>query len=679
MGKAEWLFRFRQMDCQKGKRRLLFIGVISVCLFFQSAKMGATLPEQPETEDTRIIIHTPVTTFLHGEKLQFKASVDSSISQFNFFFRQAGMEQYQVRPMEKAEDGSYIYELDTSTLAVLDFDYYFEARNGDQSYFFPASAPDQTVTATGQPSEQMPEIPQNLPSPEEEMRKMPFPLSLNGSIEPVLYEKQGDGSSGTRKITAGSNLRIFPSYRSRTGLVVTSDSNISYSSTLLSPEKKVDLSNLMIAFNQGHHSLKMGDINIDENQFTVSGLGRRGFDYTYDNQKTGFHIFNVSSQQPKGFKGFGPPRAAISIYGGSLSQKFFNDQFLLKAIFVAGKDDPGEGSGVGSSSFYTPRKGNVFGFEAESHLLKDKVNLRAEYARSNYDEDLSDDVDSRPDNALNFFTSFREGGLNIDARYYYTGKNFGSVGLQSMITDRKGYQANVGLTRGIFNLMGAYAIDQDNADGDLATPTSKDYNGSLTLGLNLSRKVSLNFGYRNDRQKTFLAGEEMDFGRSRQEELSGGLNLSLSQSAMVNIALTTSSQTGTTFPASGSSSTGLNIGGAFRPAGWLSLNPTFSYSQLKDEFSGLKITTLNTFFSSELTVVPEIVALLLMGGFNRSESGPGSAMNMFSLNGGLSFSLGRWIKIGQFSLALNGEYSHSKSSGSSVSNQRVLARFDFDF
>jgi len=51
----------------------------------------------------------------------------------------------------------------------------------------------------------------------------------------------------------------------------------------------------------------------------------------------------VSSQQIKGFNGFGIPKSNANVLGGAVGYKFLRDMIFLKAVYLAGKDDPNQG------------------------------------------------------------------------------------------------------------------------------------------------------------------------------------------------------------------------------------------------------------------------------------------------------------------------------------------------
>jgi hypothetical protein len=132
-----------------------------------------------------------------------------------------------------------------------------------------------------------------------------------------------------------------------------------------------------------------------------------------------------------------------------------------------------------------------------------KANGIAEYARSNYDGNLTDSYGSVSDHAFDLGGTVTLGILYLGARYKYIGKDFNSIGYQYFTNDRKGYEALAGLTYKSFSLSGTYNIQQDNVRNDPQKDTSKFYDGMINLSLSVADNISFNVGYKSNRQSTF--------------------------------------------------------------------------------------------------------------------------------------------------------------------------------
>lgn len=649
--------------------------------FFLSLSISFLFPslyaqETKSLETILIIEHTPVVRFTHGEKLEMRGAVKGEVEWMRFYFRYKDVQQFQVRNMDKG-NGFYVYEFDTSVLPELEFEYYLSAKVKDKIINYPADAPSQTVKVFGESREPLPEIPQEFPSPEEEEKKFKLPLSVNGSVQNRISRKEE--VEDEKRTTATGNLKVFHSSHREGALSFDFDSNFSYTNTPLEGDKDFDLSNMMLSLSKENHTLKAGDININESEYTVSGLGRRGMEYTFDNQKAYFHIFDVSSQQPKGFKGFGIPKSNISILGGAIGYRFFNDKISLKAIYLTGKDDPSQGVNTGSSPYYQSRKGDVMAIVEETKLFENKLNLKAEFARSKYDGDLTDDVSAQSDNAYNLGAGFNYGGFNIGANYRYTGKNFNPIGMQSFTNNRKGYQASIGITKGILNLTGGFVSEQDNVKDDPKENTTKNEGGNANLSLTFSQKISLSIGYKRGKQKTYQGEVEIMQQDSLTDEYSVTLNLNLSSSANITLSAVNSSLSSKNNPENDTSTFTANLGGAFRAGEIFTLNPTLGYSKATNKFTNAETLTYNSLVTSELAFIPRVFSILFSGSYSRTELAPDNISNIMDLSGGLNFYLDKLIKIGSVIFSLKGSYKESEMAGVKQSDYKIFFQGDFSF
>ncbi len=623
----------------------------------------------------KTIQHTPFVRFTHGEKIEIRGTVSGEVEWMRFYFRYEGLNQFQVREMSK-ENGTFVFELDTSILLSLQFEYYLSAKVKDKIINYPADAPSMTVKVTGESKEPLPEIPQEFPSPEEEEKKFKLPLSVNGSVQSRIAQKEE--VEGEKKTNASGNLRVFHSYQKEGAFSFDFDSNFNYTNTPVEGDKSFDLSNMMLALLKDNHTLRAGDININESEYTVSGLGRRGMEYIFDNQKVYFHLFDVSSQQPKGFKGFGIPKSNISILGGAIGYRFFNDKVSLKAIYLSGKDDPSQGVNTGSSPYYQSRKGNVMSIVEETKLFENKLNLKAEFAKSKYDGDLTDDIGAQSDNAYNLGAGFNYGGLSIGANYRYTGKDFNPIGFQSFTSDRKGYEALAGFTKGIMNLTGSYIFERDNVKGDPSQLTTKNGAGNLSLAFTFSPKVSLNLGYKRSKQKTLQNETEVSGQDYLTNEYSSSLTLNLNESSSLNLALTNSTLSSKSSPESETSALTFNIGGAFRKGERLTLNPMIGYSKTLNKFTNEKNLNYNTLLTGEIAFIPKVFSLIFSSSFNRSETST-SATDTFDTTGGLNLYLDKLIKFGSIILSVKGGYNLNKVDEEKIADYKIFFQLDFSF
>lgn len=620
--------------------------------------------------------HTPVATFVHGEILSVRIDVTENVDWVKFFFRHEGIEDFQVRKLEKSQGLSYRLDLDTSQFPGLEFSYYFEALKGSEFISLPAEAPIELFHVTGESAEPLPDIPEEFPSPEEEAKKFRLPVNLTGSVQAVLKEENSDSSAET--VMASGNVRVFKSF-SRGNLGVNFDSNFSYSNTPLEGDKTFDLSNMMLSVSKARHTLNIGDVNINESEFTVYGLGRRGLEYSYEAKSTFFHVFNVSSQQPKGFSGFGIPKSDISILGGSVGQRLLGDRILLKAIYISGRDDPQKGMNIGTS-FEKARKGSVIALLEETNLFQNKLNICAEYARSDYDEDISNEIGAKSGTAWKIASNFSLEFLTASAKYNHIDGNFNPIGYQYFTNGRKGLETHVGLNFGGVNISAGYMSSDDDVDKDSSDYSTASRDANLNLMWNVSGAVSVNLGYRRNKQNTtggfgYTALNQDSLSR----ELAGSVGINFGQALSLNLSSSAAEMKSRNYPQNDSLTFMVNLGSMLRLGQFLSLSPSLGYSEFTNKYTDEKMLTLNSFLTAEINFLPELLSTTFSGSLTRTERGFDDISENFNMMGSLNFHLNRIIRFGKMILSLRGNFSRVEMQEFLNSYFSAQLQFDFSF
>ena len=80
-----------------------------------------------DSNHQNLLDHVPFSSFVHGEILLVRVDVEEQVDSIRFFFRHEGIEDFQVRELEKFQDHSYRFELDTSQFTGLVFEYFFRS------------------------------------------------------------------------------------------------------------------------------------------------------------------------------------------------------------------------------------------------------------------------------------------------------------------------------------------------------------------------------------------------------------------------------------------------------------------------------------------------------------------------------------------------------------------------
>jgi hypothetical protein len=503
--------------------------------------------------------HAPRTTYQSGEKIVFQATPRGDADWVTLYFRSPGIAAFQARPMMRTDAGPYIFELDTAVLSKPGFEYYIEALRGDQRATVPAKAPDELIRPQAAGGEAPPALPENLPSPEAELAKFMFPLHVNGTLENSFNQSEGMPSPGVNP-NANGNLQVSFEVRGGSGFALKGDSAFALTNMPPAGGPQTDLTNMMVTLTAGSHAVRVGDLIINETEYTSFAFNRRGVEYAFDNQRLYLHAFDTNTQLLKGFKGIGLPKAANNVFGLAAGVKLFQDMLSLKAVYLDGQDDPSQAANLGVSSTYQTRKGSVFSVSQETRLFKSVLSLKAEYARSSYDADMNDGLGPTPDHAFSLGGGITWGGVALNATYRFIGRTFNSIGLQYMTADRKGVDLSLLASLGPLSFQGQYASQHDNTDAQIDRPTTRGTSGNATLNFALSQTISLTGSYRLLGQDTRQDGVETPFPDSTTHEWSGGFNLALSPAFTVNAMLTGSRLENESNPAGNTNALTLNVG-----------------------------------------------------------------------------------------------------------------------
>jgi hypothetical protein len=637
---------------------------------------GLVAPQLPGAARLRLE-HTALMSFKRGEKVIISAKAPGA-RWVRVFFRYPGVEKFQVRKMDKKENNDFSYAIDSREITGASFDYYLEGESNGEVAFWPSGAPVSFLSVAGEGGGDIPPIPADLPPPEAPKAAVNWPVNLTGTAQAALYENEE--SAVPRDTQGAGNVHVAANYQ-KDGLGVVFDSNLSYSNTPVRGERNFDLSNMALAVTRNGHSLKAGDVNITESEFTIQGFGRRGLEYAYSGASGSVHIFDINSQQPRGFDGFGVPKAALSILGGAVGYKFFKDAVSLKAVYLAGKDDPRLGANVGEAYFNAgARKGSVMSLIEETSLFQNKLVLGGEFARSRFDGNLADESGSQADNAWRLGGTFRSGIFQAGGIYRYIGKAFNPIGFQYFTGDRRAIEGNVGLAGGAFSLMGGFAVAKDNVKRDPSLDTTEIRNGNLNFMWSVSPKVSVSLGYQANGQDTTRDQGDPFFPQdSRTNQVSGALTLMPSSSVNLNFQVANSDVSSKTSPQGNNRGLNLTLGGAFRAGEILSISPSLGYSNARNKFSGEKQLAVNAFVAAELSILREWLSTSFQGGYNRADNGSMGISEQTSLSGLVNFHLKKLIKVGTVILSIRGNYGRTKMPGYAKTISSALAQCDFSF
>jgi hypothetical protein len=281
------------------------------------------------------------------------------------------------------------------------------------------------------------------------------------------------------------------------------DQNIPLSPPL---KKGFDIANWLFTGSFSKEALKLkasvGDVLVNETQYTVYSLARKGglFNFEYDNFQ--FNAFDVRSQQVFGIRnaedvlGIGGTNEH-HIFGVSGGVKLFQRRVEFKTIYVTGGE---EGNSFNISTTSGAKKGDVLGFLLTSDFFENKMKTEFEAGFSDFDPDTSDEFKSKSDKAYKFKVGGFLGKYNYEAMYEYIGRDYAVVGNQMIQKDKEGVSLVNGLNFGVhaFNL--TLSRYNDNVRGDDLFPRIVNYQGNLDYSFNGIPNLPIGVNYQKSVQ-----------------------------------------------------------------------------------------------------------------------------------------------------------------------------------
>ncbi|MFO7981701.1 MAG: hypothetical protein R6V00_12855 [Candidatus Aminicenantes bacterium] len=625
----------------------------------------------------QIITHTPVKEFKQGEKLKVAVQTQKEIEWMMFFYRTEGWDQFQVRKMEKSSETSYSYLFDTSQLVFSRFDYYLSYKSNHEILTYPKKAPEETFQVSGKIKEES-----SLPSAgkietEKKGFKLPEWLYINGSLQQEIWDKDGS-MEGEQTFTADGNLNVSQSFQ-KENFQINLNMNTRSANHPLDGNQNFQLSRLKLSAKSQRHSLKIGDISLTGgSDYTVFGLGRRGAEYQFQNQKFLFHLFDISSQQQQGWEGL-VPQSDLNLYGGMVGYRLFKQKLTLKAVYLSGKDNPAEGRNVAGLSL-DKREGNTWALIEDLKIFDDKLKLFGEFAQSWHDDNLEDEEAGKRDAAWKIGGNLSHGIFELSATYKNIGKDFNPIGHQYFINDRKGYQTRLGISSKKINVNLSYLDERNNIEEDPDRLTSYSKLGSAYLSLVIFKWFSFNSSYQINQLKTYSRENKKGLFRDLStNDYSLGFNFILSPSSVIDLSAIYSEIQSSSNPASDSAVLTTNLGGNIKLCKNLSFYPFLSYSLSRNEITNVETEIYNSFLSAELALIPSVISVSTSSSFNRTTTG---SENIDSLNisSYLNFYMGSLIKqLANAVVCLRGDLRKVDNADHSEIYETVFLQFNFSF
>jgi hypothetical protein len=439
---------------------------------------------------------------------------------------------------------------------------------------------------------------------------------------------------------------------------------------------------LQAVLTSGHHKVQVGDMLVQESEFTLGGAGRRGFDYAYAGVPGSAHLFALNTQTPQGTRGVLWPNADSAVYGGALGYGWFNDAFKARLIFITGKDDPATAVNVGYA-FPTPvREGSTGALVLDGRLFENKLNLSGEYARSLYTPDAQSGQPKDSDRAWRLSGLWNDGAFSAHLGYHDVGRAFGTVGLAYFVGDRRLLDGTIAWNQPKWSLSAVLSDERTNPTGQVGLSQAWNQTLGLDARFVMSPSLAWRVGLRQARQEADVVADPLiPFSNSRRSGVVTGLDLQLPPltSLSFNIQydhLASSDGTGVA-----GTTTTLSLGGSTGIGQWCRLSPNLSWSRTLSEPGDQKTTVANAFLNAELTMVPNLMMFVLTAGTSRSTLPTGDTLTTTNAEGTLRLLLDGWLRgKARAGLGLKAGYTHIPSlTGGPANDNRVSLLLNVSF
>jgi hypothetical protein len=606
-----------------------------------------------------------------GDRVRIKVAGPSSIEWVTFFYRPAGRDDFESVMLKRDGGSAFSIELEPDAIPAGKVDYYLAMKdNGDIDYL-PESAPSGfqgfTMPAgSGSARAAAQGGPEQGAGPE---ARYSWPFHVSGTVEQLLHHQ--NEVPGERQLSASGQMELG-FVRETAEDRLSFDARMGYTNQPYGNQGRTYLAGLQADYARKNNRVRAGDLVVQESEFTVSGAGRRGMDYTYDDQRLYVHAFAVNTQQLPGLAGAAWPHADTRLYGGALGYQFLDGHWNWKLVYLDGKDDLSQAVNGGSVTGNKVREGTTVALVQEAILFQNRLNLSTEYARSRVDQDVSDSQAPATDQAWRVTGLYTEGIFTGRLSYRRLGKDFDTLGQTGFVGDRVSVDgsASIALRDWTFNFT---ALDETNNPGGSALdPKARNQSQTLDGRWSFNPAATARFGVSRGHQESGAqANPQIPFSNSDRKGGMVGLDLNLGP----RVTLTSTCQVDRLESSDGTlgrSETEL-LGGTFTLSPRLRLSPNLTWSRIRSEPSAEVTRVFSAFLNADMTFIPEALTFTMTAGYSRTTLPAGIGLRTTTGDAVLLMPLGRYLHKGTCTLGLRGRYTRQDNEGQLVQTDNSLA------
>lgn len=577
---------------------------------------------------------------------------------FFLYYRTEGMENFQIRKMRTDTNGKVNQRIFTENLFGKNLEYFIveKSETGSESIsltwkisnFTQKDSPDIYFQANEQLAPQNP-------------GREPI-LNINGSLSTSTKISDNSEYPG-QNYTANGNLRVFKNI-SKNDFQFDFDTNFSH----IDPrnqetESRINLSSMMLRLKKGEMQLEVGDVSINETEFTTSYLNRRGLCFQLNGKTLYLNSFYTNSQQKTGFDGYGIPASGSGIFGATAGINLKNT-IKIRGMFMSGKDDLDSKTICSNENPF--RAGEIFSLWGEINMFKNSLQVTGEVASSKYGSaPEKEEVQKEKDTAWKAGIKYNRGILSFTTDYENIGNHFNSIANLFLQNDREGLNSNLGLNIKTFSWNLSYSDQKNYAHSLLQNMLHEKKLGTIfnwgigshfRIGADVSRD---NLDYDSSTGLQTATSDMNTFNYSAYLGYmagSNGINLNIGKIESVNF----------------SSNLNASLALILRFGQFMSLNPTLSYQSNKNLGDNSKTDVVNFYLNSEITFIPQYCTLTVSTSYMNNKSASNTSTS-WSVGGNLNFFMAKIFnnKVSP-SLSIKSQFQGAKY-GDSKTNSAIFS------
>ena len=332
-----------------------------------------------------------------------------------------------------------------------------------------------------------------------------------------------------------------------------------------------------------------GDVMVNETANTVEGLARRGLRLNAAYGDFRVSTFSVRSQQVSGTRELNDTGLQFNtedrIEGASGEIDLLDKRVNFKTILVRGQT-PGTDFGTFSSG---GSSGDNTGFVLKTDFFSQKLKTELEYDVSNYDQDTSDAMPKKRDEAYRMLVGGQISNYTYEALYEHTGRDYGAIGSFGVMRDREGFLLKGGGRFEFQALNIQLSRYNDNVNNSELVPRIYTYQGTVDYIFEKFKSVPMGINCQFTRLESTGGPADITPKKTDSQNYSGRINFIKS---VWNIGLNASYATleDRYNPSDDNTNTTVALTPAFTTERF-SVVPNLSLNKLKNDFTGIETET----------------------------------------------------------------------------------------